>query len=196
MQYIHASVSIEEVLAFPLSRKKEFVGRIKEMMFSLHQSFENFPKRLDLKREGTRAERLKGLSSALIKALAACLESQDLSRKVLVHGDITRDNVLLDSNGRLTLIDFADCIVAPDYYELPAVIFELFLCDKALVSLFVGDADEEEFLDTLIKGLSLHIFCGNILKDYFKRLHMPMDAVKSVDELKQLLRSQFFSPAK
>lgn len=160
--------------------------------FSLHQPFENFPKNLDLKKQDIRTERLNGLCPSLIEDLSICLENQDLTYKVLVHGDITRDNILLGSNGTLTLIDFADCMVAPDYYELPAIIFELFLCDKDLISVFIGDTDKEEFLETLIKGLSIHIFCGNLLKDYFKRFDIPIDRMKCIDELKQLLRKQFF----
>jgi len=112
---------------------------------------------------------------------------------VLVHGDITRDNLILSSNGKLTLIDFADCIVAPEYYELPAIIFELFLCDKELVCEFIGGGDKEKFLERLINGVAIHLFGGFVLKDYFNRIGMPMDRVKSIDELKQLLRKQLFS---
>lgn len=192
MEYVLAEVSINELLSFPISQKKEFVKRLNKIIFCLHQPFENLPKLPNLKKQGNRTERMNGLYPTLIKEFLICAETQDFSKMVLVHGDITRDNLILCSNGTLTLIDFADCIVAPEYYELPAIIFELFLCDKELISAYIGDDETEKFLEMLIRGISIHLFGGFVLKDYFSRLGIPIDRVKSIAELKQLLRKQFF----
>lgn len=192
MKYIPVGVSIDDLLAFPLYKKKDFVKRLKKITKGLHKPFENFPKQMDLKNQDIRAKRMNGLCPKLINELMRCTADQDLSEVVLVHGDITRENLLLGSNGSLTLIDFADSIMAPVYYELPVIIFELFLCDKELSSEFVGEYDKDMFMEELIMGTSIHLFCGNILKDYFKRFGIPIDKIESIDELKQLLRRQLF----
>ncbi len=194
MEYVEAGVSPEELLSFSIADKESFTNTLKAITESLHQPFDQLPQRLDLRQQPLRTERMRGLSLSLIEELSRRAENQLLleSDLVLVHGDITRDNVLLGSNGNVTLIDFADCLIAPSYYELPAIIFELFLCDKELVSAWIGDTDRERFLEMLIDGLSLHLFCGNILKDYLTRSGLPIDSVNSIEALKDLLRHQWF----
>ena len=175
MKYVPADVSIEELLAFPPVKKNEFVKQLKKITTGLNKPFDNFPKRIDLKNNDMRVSRLKGLNPNLINDLNTYVGNLDFSEAVLVHGDITRDNLLLSSDGSLTLIDFADSLIAPKYYELPAIIFELFLCDKELTKEFVEGSNKEDFLNDLIKGTAVHLFCGFILKAYFKRFGMPID---------------------
>lgn len=193
MEYVSADVSVEDLLGFPPEKKNEFVKQLKKITTELHKPFNNFPKQIDLKNNDMRVSRLKGLNPNLINDLNTYVGNLDFSEAVVVHGDITRDNLLLSSDGSLTLIDFADSLIAPKYYELPAIIFELFLCDKELTKEFVGEIDEEGFLNDLIKGTAIHLFCGFILKAYFKRFGMPIDEVKSIVELKSVLRNQLFT---
>lgn len=195
MDYVVANVPLETVLSFPEADKKQFVMRLSEITSRLNQPFDHLPPQPDLRNHPYRTERMNGLHPSLIQELEIRASERNYSGKVLVHGDITRDNVLLDSQGTLTLIDFADCMIAPEDYELPAIIFELFLGDAELVSAFleIKGADKEEFLEELINGLSIHLFCGNILKDNLNRLGIPFTSVKNMDELKQLLRMQLFN---
>ncbi|WP_058301249.1 phosphotransferase family protein [Gorillibacterium timonense] len=193
MEYIPAVQSIDELLASPASVKMEFAERIKEILTKLNRPGPDPLPLLDLSDQSTRLKRMEGLNPALIHGLSLVAEEQDLSKPVVVHGDITRDNLIIGSDGSVTLIDFADSRLAPACYELPALVFELFLCDKELVSAYIGKEDRERFLDALIGGLSLHLFCGNILKDYFEQIDWPKDRIASVPELKQLLQDQFFS---
>ncbi|MEK5236934.1 aminoglycoside phosphotransferase family protein [Paenibacillus sp. FSL L8-0470] len=192
MDYVPAAFSIQELLLASSSEKKEFVNHIKQISVKLHQPAQNLLPRIDLRIQDNRMNRMDGLNPNLIKELARCAENLDYDEVVLVHGDITRDNLIIGTDRSVTLIDFADCIMAPAYYELPAIIFELFLCDQELVAEYIGEEDRELFLDALIKGLSIHLFCGFILKDYFERSDIPRDRVASIDELRLLLQKQLF----
>ncbi|MEK8213439.1 MULTISPECIES: aminoglycoside phosphotransferase family protein [unclassified Paenibacillus] len=192
MDYVPAAFSIQELLLASSSEKKEFVNHIKQISVKLHQPAQNLLPRIDLRIQDNRMNRMDGLNPNLIKELARCAENLDYDEVVLVHGDITRDNLIIGTDRSVTLIDFADCIMAPAYYELPAIIFELFLCDQELVAVYIGEEDRELFLDALIKGLSIHLFCGFILKDYFERSDIPRDRVASIDELRLLLQKQLF----
>lgn len=102
---------------------------------------------------------------------------------VLVHGDITRDNVVLGPDGSLKLLDFADSLLAPPCYELPPIVFDLFEGDPALVAAFarLWPGFEEALLD----GISLHLFCGDILKLHFARLSISPQEIGSLRELRQ-----------
>ncbi|WP_438498074.1 phosphotransferase [Paenibacillus sp. IHBB 3054] len=192
MDYVPSAFSIQELLLASSSEKKEFADHIKQISGKLHQPAQNLLPRIDLKNQDNRMNRMDGLNPNLIKELARCAENLDFDEVVLVHGDITRDNLIIGTDRSVTLIDFADCIMAPAYYELPAIIFELFLCDQELVAEYIGEEDRELFLDALIKGLSIHLFCGFILKDYFERIDIPRDSVASIDELWLLLQKQLF----
>lgn len=192
MDYVPAAFSIQELLLASSSEKKDFADHIKQISGKLHQPAQNLLPRIDLRNQDNRMNRMDGLNPNLIKELARSAENLDYDEVVLVHGDITRDNLIIGTDRSVTLIDFADCIMAPAYYELPAIIFELFLCDQELVAEYIGEEDRELFLDALIKGLSIHLFCGFILKDYFERIDTPRDSVASIDELRLLLQKQLF----
>ena len=66
-------------------------------------------------------ERFDCLHPRLVSELKARAQSLDLSDSVLVHGDCTGENLLVN-DGQPILIDFADCCLAPAWYELPAAV--------------------------------------------------------------------------
>ena len=173
-------------------QKKEIVKQLKRVLKILNQPAEELLPKRDLKKQAAGNFRLMGLSPSLIQELEDCMQKQEVSNCCLVHGDITGENVLIDSEGTLRLIDFADCNLAPAYYELAPIVFELFRGDKEYVSEFVGETNREEFFEQLMKGLALHDFCGNLIKDYLTRLQIPYESVQDLEELRVIIRSNIF----
>ena len=62
------------------------------------------------------------------------------AKSVFVHGDLTGENVLLlpkregtTAAGRLFVLDFGDCQLAPFYYEWPPLVWELFRWDSVML---------------------------------------------------------------
>jgi serine/threonine protein kinase len=192
MEFKNNEIGINDILSSSIEEKQHFVQKVKDILKKLNKPVDSPIKSITSKNKDEQLEIMTGLNSKLIEELIACSSQVILDNLVLVHGDITRDNILVSKTNDITLIDFADCIQAPSFYEFPAIIFELFLCDRELVSCFVGNRNKDVFLDLLLKGLSIHTCCGYILKDYFVRIHLPLDKIDSIVNLKDLLKKDLF----
>lgn len=189
MEYIEGKDAGDVLPDYNPAQKKEAVKQLKKLLKNLNQPADDLPIKRDLKMQTIYNSRLNGLNQKLIKDLEDCVNGQDLNSCVLVHGDITGENVLVQSNGEVRLIDFADCTLAPEYYELAPIIFELFKGDKEYVNEFIGEQNKEEFLNQLMNGLALHDFCGNLIKDYLTRLNIPYNQIKDLQELRQIIKN-------
>lgn len=126
---------------------------------------------------------------ALAAELIARAKTVDISSPVLVHGDVTNENVLI-ADGVPQLIDFADCSISPASYELVGLVFELFQFDKAAVAAFRGSEDREHFLKRLIDGLSLHEYAGNCIRDFLGREGIEVMSVDSLEKLEKIIKDR------
>ncbi len=188
----------------PPEEKTAFAAAVRAMLARMNQPAEGLIAQKDLARQALTNPRFEGLHPGLradFRALAN--EYGALDKKVppffspvLVHGDCTGENLLAEKVGNefsLRLIDFADCCIAPCWYELPPVTFELFREDPLLVQAYIGEASPAEFLERLIWGLALHDFGGDILKGFFARRGIDPGSVDSVTALYRLLAKHFFA---
>lgn len=82
---------------------------------------------------------------------------------VFVHGDLNPDNILVDGDGLLTILDFADALIAPICYEHALVASELFHFDSALIRGFFGEYDPKSLANLILDGLLLHDFGGDVI---------------------------------
>ena len=83
---------------------------------------------------------------------------------MLVHGDLTGENVLVSSQGAPVLLDWADACLAPSWYELPPLVFGPLGADPALLAPWM-DQGLEPFLEQVLDGLALHDFGPDILRE-------------------------------
>lgn len=114
-----------------------------------------------------RLERLRGL---------------EFSPAVFVHGDLNADNVI-DEDGRLYMIDFADALAAPVEYEYAALIPSMGGMRGSFLRGFFGEYDEQSVAALLTRGLLLHSFGRNIILDHIA----PPESISGVAGLEKAI---------
>lgn len=155
------------------AEKSNFVQELNYILCKLNVPAADLLPPVDLRRQATENPRLAQLSPALRTELKRRAEQADLSCPVLVHGDLTGENLLVQENGRVVVIDCADAHLAPKWYEYGPIVCELFRCDPALTAQFAGE-DKERFLSALLDSLAVHDFGPDLLRESAKRAGRPV----------------------
>ena len=102
---------------------------------------------------------------------------------VFVHGDLNADNLMVAKDGRLVLIDFADCRTAPFETELAALVCDGFRFPAAYLRGFLEEYDRAQMAKALLRGLLLHDYGAWIIRD---QIGTP-DTFQSLDALERSL---------
>ena len=161
------------LIAASTEEKERFVHSLKRILCKLNVPADGLLPALDLRREAMENPRLAQLAPELQTELRRRAEQADLSRPVLVHGDLTGENLLVQDDGNVVVIDCADAHLAPAWYEYGPVVCELFRCDPAMTAVFAGE-DKERFLSDLLDSIALHDFGPDLLRESAKRAGRPL----------------------
>lgn len=157
----------------PPARKTAFVQQLKYILCKLNIPADDLIAPIDLLKRAAENPRLSALPSSLAEDLRNRARTLDLPQRVLVHGDLTGENLLVDEQGAVTVIDCADACLAPAWYELGPIVFELFRCDPLLLRAFAGDG-RETFVERVLDAVSLHDFGADLLRETANRAGIPM----------------------
>lgn len=149
------------VEASPLEQEM-FIRRLKDLLQKLNRPASGTIVPIDLKDRARHNDRLQKLTPSLREELLARLEGLTWENPVLVHGDLTGENLLVREDGNLVLLDCADACLAPSWYELGPLVFELFRCQGSLLKLFAG-VERELFVERVLDCVCLHDFGADFL---------------------------------
>lgn len=96
-----------------------------------------------------------------------CLLAYSRDEAVYVHGDIHIDNAIYGEDGQVWILDFADSVMAPVEYEYAALFPGLFRLRSPYFDGFYGTGQwtPEEIADALVRGLCIHKFGAEIIRD-------------------------------
>ncbi len=96
----------------------------------------------------------------------AFIETMRHETRVLVHGDINNDNLLLTPDKEICILDFADACFAPPDYELPPVVFDTMHFDTAFLRGYVSKdgMDAETLAERCLRGVMMHDFGADIIR--------------------------------
>lgn len=141
--------------------------------------------------ENPRWRRVPALLAEQLKARAKAVW-QRRERHILVHGDLTGENVLCLPAGQLALLDFGDAVLAPECYEWPSLFLEGMQADAAALQGFLEGEPTEAWLEALLDGLSLHDFAGDLIADFARRRGIAMEQLSSLQALRQIFLQRLF----
>lgn len=141
----------------------------------------------DLKAQARTNKRLEKLTPSLREEVLRRLEGIELGEIVLTHGDLTGENLLVKEDGSLVVIDWADAHLAPAWYELGPIAFELFQGRGELLRLFAGEG-REAFIECLLDCCCLHDFGADFLWNFWQREGVA--EFRSLREVRELLEEK------
>ena len=191
MEYIDGREAMELLPTFSKARKIDFAQQICSLLEKLHKPNGTVLPKIDVIGRAVNNPRLLKLPPGLAADMRARALSVHMDGAVLVHGDITKENVLICPDGSIVLIDFADSVFAPPLYELMPIAFDLFGLDRDLTRAFAGDQPVEQWLDSLMDSVAIHDFGASSIVGYAKRNQIPIGSIPCLDALKRHILSRY-----
>lgn len=190
MEYLNGKEGSKVLNDYSYDKKMELVDRLKVNLKKLNSdAIENIDNNFIIEK-AINNKRWDKCSAEVKNQIIALLRNYKVDRYVYVHGDIIADNVMINENGELFIIDFADSTVAPIEYEWPPIIFELFYFDKDMTKRFMGDMNYDEFIEKLFMAILLHEFGVNFVESiYIKYKDKDIADLKDINEIKYLLKT-------
>jgi tRNA A-37 threonylcarbamoyl transferase component Bud32 len=177
MDYIDGSDAKKIIKHYSANNKIALVRQLKENINKMNTAVhDKFPS-VDVKERALTNPRWNVLSSTIVAQIHYLIRNYDMQNKVYVHGDITGDNVMISQSGKLYIIDFADGRIAPEEYEFPPILFDLFDFDKLMITEFIGEQNIEQFVERCFYGVLMHEFGAEFVNLICERI-MGMRASK------------------
>lgn len=147
------------------SRQKQETGRqLRQITERMNTPCVPWGETADIRERALNGRRWAPFSESFNRERRAFTKTLSLDSPVYVHGDLNEDNLLVDEDGRIAVIDFADAVIAPAFYEQALIASELFQFERPFLTGYFGDCQPEELAELCLKGLLLHDFGGDILR--------------------------------
>jgi thiamine kinase-like enzyme len=146
---------------------------------------------IDVIKDKSRSRRWDKYAEKFKEERTDYIGSHTFGEKVFVHGDLCGDNIHFSSDGELSIIDFADAVLAPKVYEESLVAVELFDFDPALLHGYFGNYSTDELIELCFNGLLIHDFGGDIVDNHIGRFF----EIDSLSKLKERLKQRYFAAA-
>ena len=187
MEFIKGQEAGEKLATFTDEQRHEFAVQIRNMTRKLNVRIQNKAIPVITQKLPSISHSWDDYPMSFRDDKAAVIRDISLDNLVYVHGDLTAENMIIDDNGTACLIDFADSLIAPYYYEWMPLVFSLFKCDPIMMAAYFGDYHNDDFYDRLTRGVLFHEFGGPAVKELCKAKGVGINTLTDVSHLKTLL---------
>jgi serine/threonine protein kinase len=163
MEYIDGAAIGDVERGMTDAQKFDFAYKLRQITDKLNTPSERFNS-CDIIERARKNKRWSGFPEKFNRERLDFLKRYKLQNEVYVHGDLNPDNILIGSDEKLYIIDFADAMIAPVEYEWAVVTCELFCFEKPYIKGFFGNISEDELTEICFNGLLIHDFGAEIIK--------------------------------
>ncbi|KKO53429.1 phosphotransferase [Paenibacillus sp. DMB20] len=190
MDYVEGESAGDAMTALSREQKRIFAQKLRQILGKLNQAPDAPVSYAAAMEKAFRNQRWNEFSQGFKGQMADYLKGYSPGPMVHVHGDLTGDNMIMDSRFDLTVIDFADSSVSPREYEYPPIVFELFRMDRDCVNDFMDALHilASEFVERLFAGILLHDFGAGFVKAiYEEHAGNNIEQLQDLYEIRRLL---------
>jgi serine/threonine protein kinase len=183
MDFINGQEAEHKLLSYSKEQKINFASQLKSISeklnikikkripeFSINYCLEN--------------DRWNDFSEGFLMERKDLIKNYSFNDFVYVHGDLTAENIIISDDGVVNIIDFADSLVAPHYYEWPPIVFALFGCEPIMMEAYFGKYHSDKFYNQLIMGLLIHEFGASIIKELCKLRNISVNEIANIGDLR------------
>lgn len=187
-EYVEAKHFFEVIDHLSYDEKKMIVAQLKRFLARFNVKPKAPFDHTNLINRVIKSKRWDFLNDGVQIELFEYIKHIDVTDSVIVHGDITGDNVLFNKDG-IVIIDFGDSCLAPFYYEYAPIALDLFKLDKALMVLFC-EGELDVLIERIIKSILIHDFGGDMAAVLLQGHHVA-SLVDLQDSLRKAINRRF-----
>jgi len=186
MNHIEGVSAKKVISGYSDTEKKEFALKIKEIKAKLHGPARG----IDIPRFDDPGR----INSALWKSFPESfkedrqrvIDNTVFPELVVCHGDMGRQNIIINARGDLYLIDFAESVQAPHYFE-DSKLIEDFGCDHVLMKALYGNYENDAFYEMITISMLLGWFNGILIEWIAERIGVDKSDISSIPALRNML---------
>lgn len=188
-EYINAKEVKDEMKNFTINDKVLFAKEIRKIVDNFNVEPKKKYNNKHIKERVILGKRWNRAKTKVKIELENYLDNLKLTKNVYVHGDLTKENVMIDNEKNVYIIDFADSVIAPYYYEYPPIIFDLFDYDKVMIDSFFEGEDIKNIIEDIYNGILIHDFGGDFVKDMLIRYkNKNLEEMDNLEEIRDIIK--------
>ena len=191
MVYIDGVLANEIISGYDKKSKIEFSQKLKEMTDKIYIPTDiDIPRYVDYDKMGSTlwAYRMPELFREDREQYLAKIKFPE---PVFQHGDLHDRNIFIDKQGRLVLIDFAESLIAPSYYDIAPLILNDGWYDKIRLEAYFGEYKNDVFYDNFTTAWLLNWFGPEYIIMRAKEMGIDFASITSVNVLRNMVVALF-----
>jgi hypothetical protein len=191
MEYIDGSLANEIISGYDKKSKIEFSLKLKEITDKIYIPTNiDIPRYVDFDKMGSTLWSYR-MPESFIEDRKQYLSKIKFPEPVFQHGDLWDGNIFVNKQGRLVLIDFAESLIAPSYYDIAPLILNDGWYDSVRLETYFGEYKNDIFYDNFTTAWLLNWFGAEYIILRARQTGIDFESITSVNVLRNMVVALF-----